>query len=491
MTGTIFERYGDLSGDRALFREAATTPLPTTVWANAPLWPAARNVLEGLERHLTPLAWREDAYRIADPSAGAFIAARMLGALHIQEEAAMIPVRMLAPGGDERVLDACAAPGNKTAAIAASLGPDGRVVAVDVNAARMGVLRTSLNTLGLTSVAGVLADASDLSERVGLFDAAMVDAPCSCEGTSRKHSDVVRCLSSDARSALADHQLRILRSAIRRVRPGGRIVYATCTYAPEENESVVSSVVERPDPGHDVRILPYPIPGIKTAAGLTAWNGRTYPGDMEHAVRLWPHQSDTGGFFSVLLEKVGGKPFHTDRAESVEPSSSRPVRARDEPWSAYDFDKQVTAGLMDLRSGSKYSSLLSAALATDPVLRLPRAPSGVPNSIHPALLFAGMRGVNIKSHLLRPSTAMAVRFGGAATRGVIEIRREDVMRFLRRERIPIIQFTPPTRPTPVAIVRANGCALGLGRIDSSSPNEVRSLFPKVRAGISVARTLEG
>lgn len=504
---TIFERYGEISGAPGPFRDAATSPLPMTVWINPPLWPSVRDLLDGLGAVLTPISWLRGAFRVADPSDPTFLIARLLGALHIQEEAAMMPVLMLDPGRDERILDTCAAPGNKTAALAVRLGSSapgagaGRVVAVDISEARMGVLRTTLNTLGICNVAGLQADASDLSERFGLFDAAMVDVPCSCEGTSRKHSDVIGCISPEARSALAAGQTRLLRSAIRRVRPGGRIVYATCTYAPEENEAVVANVVEEPEPGQEVRVAPFRITGLATSPGVASWQGRAYPKEVENALRLWPHRSDTGGFFAALLEKAGpgtGSGVESRVGSANDPASDpdsdpagsghavaltgRPIRIDERPWSAYTFDVLATNGLVDLRTGSKYSSIVSESLAGDPALALPDT-SGA------TLLFTGMRGLNLKSGSPRMSTSTAIRFGARAGRGLIEIRPKHVRAWLRRETVPAVRNIPPDEPAPVAIVRSEGCPLGLGRIDPRTPDTVTSLFPKVHAGIEVRETL--
>ncbi|NNF03335.1 MAG: RsmB/NOP family class I SAM-dependent RNA methyltransferase [Rhodothermales bacterium] len=509
MTGvtTIFERYADIAGSAQAFRGASTARLPLTAWANPPLWPAARGILPELDDILEQPAQESPAFRVTDGLHPAFVAARLLGALHIQEEAAMLPVLMLDPGGGQRILDACSAPGNKTAAIAARLGPAGRVIAVDISESRMGVLRTTLNTLGIVNVAGVQADAAELPDRLGMFDAAMVDVPCSCEGTSRKHADVVQCISDDARRALSELQARILRSVIRHVRPGGRIVYATCTYAPEENEGVVADVIEHPEPDQGVRVLPCSAAGFTVRPGLQSWRGRTFPDELRHAKRLWPHLSDTGGFFAVLLEKTGRGCVPSGQAVSGPSADLRPVRVDEYPWSAYRIDPDAVDRLVTVRTGSKYSSVVSASLAADDVTglsgvaalrRAPEAPAAPdPAALHigrdpsclARVLFAGMRGLNLKGGTARPSTAAAIRFGAHASRGILEISSEDVRAFMRRESVPVVRFIEPNEPVPVAIVRAGGCALGLGRLDASAPGHVQSLFPKVRAGINVGLTL--
>jgi 16S rRNA C967 or C1407 C5-methylase (RsmB/RsmF family) len=99
-------------------------------------------------------------------------------------------------------------------------------------------------------------------------------------------------------------QRAILRQAVRRCRPGGRIVYSTCTYAPEENEAIIDAVLR--DVGPDtLHVGPARIDGVTGSPGLTEWKGQSFHPSLANALRIWPHQNDTGGFFVAVLEKAG------------------------------------------------------------------------------------------------------------------------------------------------------------------------------------------
>jgi 16S rRNA C967 or C1407 C5-methylase (RsmB/RsmF family) len=166
----------------------------------------------------------------------------------------MIPARVLDPRPGERVLDLCAAPGNKTALMAQALENRGTVVANDVFWDRIRPLRSAVNRLGLLNVSVTCHDGTSYPRSAGEFDCVLVDAPCSCEGTSRRFLSMLKRPPTRPTPKRFKKQMLLLEAVIRRCRTGGRILYSTCTYAPEENEAVVDAVLsEMPD---DVRILP-------------------------------------------------------------------------------------------------------------------------------------------------------------------------------------------------------------------------------------------
>lgn len=296
------ERYRSIVDDWDEFLAYSARPLPTCVWVNT-----RRTSRSEVSAWLTdegiphePVPWHPDALRI---EAGADVGnglTYLAGLVHLQEEASLLPVAALRPVAGDRVLDLCAAPGTKSVHAAAAVGPNGLVIANDRSGARLNVLRTSMHRLGMLNVATTVGDAAVFSAREGSFDVVIADVPCSCEGTSRKHPEVLVNSSLARSSSLAVRQKAILSRGIELCRRGGRIVYSTCTYAPEENEEVVDDVLST---HADLRILPVTLPPLVHSPGLTMWNGRRLHSDLEHALRVWPHQNDTGGFFVALLEK--------------------------------------------------------------------------------------------------------------------------------------------------------------------------------------------
>ncbi len=161
------------------------------------------------------------------------------GAWWVQDAAAALPVRLLAPRPGERVLDMCAAPGGKTMQLAAA-GAD--VTALDSSARRMRRLRENLERTGLTA-RPVVADA--LGFRAPPFDAILLDAPCSATGTMRRHPDLPHVRGADSLPALLALQRRLLDHALTLLRPGGRLVYCTCSLLPDEGEAQLRALLQR------------------------------------------------------------------------------------------------------------------------------------------------------------------------------------------------------------------------------------------------------
>ncbi|HVV91985.1 MAG TPA: transcription antitermination factor NusB [Hyphomicrobiales bacterium] len=215
------------------------------------------------------------------------------GAWWVQDAAAALPARLLGEVAGTRVADLCAAPGGKTAQLAAA---GAAVVAVDRSAARLARLDENLARLHL-SAETVVADAAEW--RGGPFDAVLLDAPCSATGTIRRHPDVAWLKRPEDVAALAAVQARLLDAAVSLLKPGGTLVYATCSLEPEEGEAQVAALLSRM-PGLARRSI---VPG---EAGIPA-------GWINHAgeLRTLPHHLPAGdprmagldGFFAARLVK--------------------------------------------------------------------------------------------------------------------------------------------------------------------------------------------
>ena len=167
------------------------------------------------------------------------------GLFVVQDEASQLVARLVAASPGEQVLDACASPGGKTTAMAADMNDSGLVVSLDVRPKRVSLLAELVRNSGARSVRVVQADAARPLPFQPVFDAVLVDAPCSGLGTLRRDPDIKWRRNEPEFAALAGLQLDILESAAAVVRPGGRIVYATCSSEPEENEAVVQRFLER------------------------------------------------------------------------------------------------------------------------------------------------------------------------------------------------------------------------------------------------------
>lgn len=221
------------------------------------------------------------------------------GQVRLQDEGSQLVAEIA--GSGEAILDCCAAPGGKTL-ILAERNPAARVVACEASEARWQRLKDRLAVFGMR-VECRLADASELRE-VDAFDLALVDAPCSGTGTLGRNPEIRHRLRVEDLARQAERQRAILRTALRAARPGGRVVYSTCSLEPEENEHVVAAVLAE----QTARVMPMGArlaemahEGVLTADGADRLRGCV---TREGYLRLLPGVAETDGFFVAVLEKA-------------------------------------------------------------------------------------------------------------------------------------------------------------------------------------------
>jgi 16S rRNA (cytosine967-C5)-methyltransferase len=208
------------------------------------------------------------------------------GSFVVQDEASQLVALMVEAAGGERILDACAAPGGKTTALAVSVGPTGLVVASDFRPKRLGLLADSVRTAGADRVRIVRSDLRRPLPFGESFDAVLVDVPCSGLGTIRRDPDIRWRRTETDLTTLARDELTMVREAARAVRRGGRLIYATCSSEPEENERIVSAFLESAPQfvrGH---------PRGSLLAPLVDANG---------ALRTLPHVHNLEAFYAAIL----------------------------------------------------------------------------------------------------------------------------------------------------------------------------------------------
>ncbi|MCC6778510.1 MAG: methyltransferase domain-containing protein [Hyphomicrobiales bacterium] len=217
------------------------------------------------------------------------------GAWWVQDAAASLPARLLGDVRGARVADLCAAPGGKTAQLAAA---GAEVVAVDRSPARLERLRRNLARLEL-SAETVAADATQW--RSDPFDAVLIDAPCSATGTIRRHPDISWLKRNEDILALADLQRRLIAHAVALLKPGGSLVYCTCSLEPEEGEAIVRDLLA--SGSNNLRRQPIMAAEVHGHAEWLTVDGdlRTLP---SHLVDPDPRMSGLDGFFAARLQKL-------------------------------------------------------------------------------------------------------------------------------------------------------------------------------------------
>ena len=213
------------------------------------------------------------------------------GVYYLQEASAMAPVALLDPRPGEKVLDLCAAPGGKTTQIAGRMGGKGFLLCNEINPKRAKILSRNIERLGVPNALVTNEHPERLAERLpGFFDRVLVDAPCSGEGMFRKEEAAVTDWSQETVEMCARRQAEILHSAAAMLKPGGRLVYSTCTFAPEEDEWAVAAFLEsHPEFEPEILDAPWFVP---------VENG---------GHRLWPHKLLGEGHFAAVLRKTGGE----------------------------------------------------------------------------------------------------------------------------------------------------------------------------------------
>jgi NOL1/NOP2/sun family putative RNA methylase len=459
-----FRRYKDLIEDWEGFQTAVKRPLPTTIWANplkiTPKKLAAIMADGGID--LTPIPWYPGGFRLPDGIMPGLRWEYLAGLYQVQEEAALLPALLLNPQPGERVLDMCAAPGNKTVQMGAMMQNQGTLIANDRSKGRMRAARHALNRIGLLNVSTMTMDGGNLPHTMGLFDKIMVDVPCSCEGTCRKDSRVIGRSSQNSSRKIARMQTALLRKAAQLCRPGGRIVYATCTFAPEENELVVDTILRETE--GKLRLVPVNVPQLVTSPGITAWQGNTLHPELRHVCRIWPHQNDTGGFFVAVLQKVNGHQLSVNSEQFLQMDAL----AERQPWldvvtERFGMDSALFADVDVIRWSRRGVYLVS---------RNQQLPSK-PQMESPGLFFMRADGRYPKM-----TTSAALQFGRHATQNIIKLTPAQSKAYLQRQTITVSKAQAATcTNTGYVLLCYRSFPLGLGLFHTKS-SQVESLFPK-------------
>jgi 16S rRNA (cytosine967-C5)-methyltransferase len=246
---------------------------------------------DGIEGAATPLS--PAGIRLAGKPAINRHALFKRGAIEVQDEGSQLLAYLLAPRRGEMVADYCAGAGGKTLALAMLMRGSGRIYAMDVSAKRLAELAPRAARAGVTSVHPlVLSGEGDARAKrlAGKLDRVLVDAPCSGFGTLRRNPDLKWRHGPQALVELAAKQAVILGAASRLLKPGGRLVYATCSILPEENEAIADAFAA----AHA---------GFAPLSCKALLEAQRIPLDCGERLRLWPHRHGCDGFFAAAFER--------------------------------------------------------------------------------------------------------------------------------------------------------------------------------------------
>lgn len=276
---------------------ANNTPPEVTVRVNRRR-AVPQHVMDAFRRHgahVEPGRYLPEALRVRAQTSPSELPGFNEGLFTPQDEGSMLVPHALQPAAGERILDACAAPGTKTSQIAELMDDNGTTMAFDRDHLRLELVRENARRLGLQSVETRVVDARYAVDVLGhaWADRVLVDAPCSGLGTLARRPDLRWRKRPEDIPSLAQLQGEILDGVAPVVRPGGILVYSTCTTEPEENQDVVAAFLERRPDYRLVRLSGLP-EALQQEVADEGW------------LQLWPHRHHTDGFFIAKMERVSG-----------------------------------------------------------------------------------------------------------------------------------------------------------------------------------------
>lgn len=393
------------------------------------------------------------------------------GYFYVQEAASMLPPELFDLGDTQQplILDMAASPGGKTSHIAALTGGHGLIIANDSSRSRIPALQIVLRTWGaINQCVTCLPGESFGNLYPDTFDAVLLDAPCSMQGLRSAESHTSRPVTAAEIEVLAERQTRLLESALRAAKPGGQIVYSTCTLAPQEDEGVLANIMKKfPE---IIRIdsaekkLPKPAPAITKIGNLYL------PTQTGNAQRLWPHTYGTAGFFAARLTKLAPLPDKGQSAWQKQPRktlySSLEKKAKkticDAIQSMYGFNLRALLDKSQLELMQKNKRIyLIPTLLSRYLIELP-------------YLSAGMEAGRIIRDEFIPSHELVSRFGDHFSNGVLRLESHFVDAWLRGEDLRGYQNGKYQQGSLYAIRDGLGRNLGRGKLLS---DRLKNMLP--------------
>ena len=350
------------------------------------------------------------------------------GVYYLQEASAMAPVALLAPQPGEWVCDLCAAPGGKTTQIAGRMAREGFLLCNEINPKRAKILSRNIERMGIANALVTNEHPQRLADRLsGCFDRVLVDAPCSGEGMFRKEEAAVTDWSEETVAMCAVRQKEILQSAAQLVRPGGRLVYSTCTFATLENEQVIEDFLHNHPEFAPERVeAPWFVSGE---------NG---------SFRMWPHKLLGEGHFAAVLKKSG---------EGREEPSYEPAQKLPREWQAFakELDITLPAGKAILFGQSLYW-----------------APADLPSLRGLKVERPGLELGVVKKDRFEPSHALALWLGGCKRTVSLSADSRELAAYMAGNVVS-------SAMRGWTLIQADGYSIGWGKGDGSV---LKNHYPK-------------
>lgn len=393
---------------------------------------------------LSPVPWAEEGFYAEPGEHPGRHPLHEAGAYYIQEPSAMSAVSLLAPKPGEIICDLCAAPGGKSTAIGGRMAGDGLLVSNEIIPGRAKILSQNIERLGITNCIVTNEPPEKMSKAFPkFFDKILVDAPCSGEGMFRKDDVAIADWSLSQVELCRNRQEMILSQADRMLRPGGVLVYSTCTFAPEENEQQIADFLSK----HSDYILEDWREYLPADCGLTGGQtseagGNEFPKKPagppdtfkpENTLRLLPHLVRGEGHFAARLRKLGEE----IPAQKTVPDKKKQVSKRQAYKKPADLDKFFNDLLLNNTDSETASRILQSRSTVhffgEECYLTPDAMRSLDGI---RILRAGLHLGTRKKNRMEPSHALAMALLPREAARVYPCSDESVLAYLRGETLP-------------------------------------------------------
>lgn len=361
------------------------------------------------------------------------------GLYYIQEPSAMFPAQALPVEEGDYILDMCAAPGGKSTALAAKLHGTGCLVSNDISASRAKALLKNIEASGVRNSIVLTEDPKNLvTVFPEYFDKILIDAPCSGEGMFRKEPSMMKAWEKNGPDFFSKLQREIVDSGIRMLKPGGKMIYSTCTFSVEENEGTLKYILEHYP---DMHVIPIGQTGDGLMEAHPEWVDG--PDEIRYARRLWPHHLKGEGHFTALLQKEGEKP------ETSKEYGEKRMKALPEEFEQFLKDGGVTISFDPSRLILQGDHLSYLPENMRPLGKLRRMRTG---------WYLG----DIKKKRFEPSGFFARGLSPSECTNWIDLELDDprVIKYLKCETLEV----PEELPNGWYIVGVCGHSLGWGKV---------------------------
>ena len=375
-----------------------------------------------------PVPWEPEGYYYDPDSRPGLHVYHEAGVYYLQEASAMSPVALLDPQPGERICDLCSAPGGKTTQIAGRMNGEGFLLCNEWSPKRAKILSRNIERMAVSNALVTNEDTAKLAQRFpSQFDRVLIDAPCSGEGMFRKEEAAVTDWSQDTVEMCAQRQAEILHNGAQLVRPGGRLVYSTCTFAPEEDEIAVAKFLEsHPEFTPEVIETPWFTPGE---------NG---------SHRMWPHKLLGEGHFAAVLRKTGG-----------EDGDFTPVQGVKLPKEWQNFAKELGITLPSGKAVQFGQSLYWV-------------PEGTPDLSRLKVLRSGLELGTVKKDRFEPAHALALWLKACKNEESFPPDSDEMARYIHGDVVP-------SEKKGWCLVKAGNFSIGWGKGDG---RVLKNHYPK-------------